>query len=296
LRFREAELKVRLDFAAMTYWRWGCSSWSEPGWVGPFYPPGTKPAQFLSQYAAEFDTVEADTTYYRSPSAELVDGWARKTPAGFSLSAKFPRSIVHGGEGREPDPERVLSLATALPQAERFIDTMARMGDKLGPLVLQFPYFNQRAFATREAFQSRLEPFLDALPVGPRYAVEVRNKQWIRAELLEALRARRVALVLLDLAYMPHPDEWLGKLDLVTAEFLYVRLIGDRAAVEARTERFDAIVLDQSARLERWAALLLALSPGVREVWSYANNHYAGHGPATIRDLRARVEAASASR
>jgi 2-polyprenyl-3-methyl-5-hydroxy-6-metoxy-1,4-benzoquinol methylase len=63
-----------------------------------------------------------------------------------------------------------------------------------------------------------------------------------------------------------------------------------------RTERFDAIVLDQSARLERWAALLLALSPGVREVWSYANNHYAGHGPATIRDLRARVEAASASR
>jgi uncharacterized protein YecE (DUF72 family) len=198
---------------------------------------------------------------------------------------------VHGGEGREPDAGRVLNLETALPEAQRFIDTMARMGDKLGPLVLQFPYFNQRAFASREAFQSRLEPFLDALPEGPRYAVEVRNKQWIGAELLQGLRARRVALVLLDLVYMPHPEEWLGKLDLVTADFLYVRLIGDRAAVEARTERFDAIVLDQSARLERWEEVLLGLSPKVREVYTYANNHYAGHGPATIVDLKARVEA-----
>jgi uncharacterized protein YecE (DUF72 family) len=275
----------------VTRLRWGCSSWSEPGWVGPFYPPGTKPGAFLLHYATQFDTVEADTTYYHAPGAKLVDGWAQKTPAGFTLSAKFPRSIVHGGEGREPDAERVLNPATALPEAQRFIDTMARMGDKLGPLVLQFPYFNQRAFASRDAFQARLEPFLDALPIGPRYAVEVRNKQWIGAPLLEALRARRVALVLLDLVYMPHPDEWLGKLDLVTADFLYLRLIGDRAAVEARTERFDAIVLDQSARLERWAELLLTLSPKVREVYSYANNHYAGHGPATIRDLRARVEA-----
>ncbi|MEY2785938.1 MAG: hypothetical protein RL277_2150 [Planctomycetota bacterium] len=275
----------------MTRLRWGCSSWSEPGWVGPFYPPGTKPGAFLLHYATQFDTVEADTTYYHAPGTKLVDGWAQKTPAGFTLSAKFPRSIVHGGEGREPDAERVLNPATALPEAQRFIDTMARMGDKLGPLVLQFPYFNQRAFASRDAFQARLEPFLDALPIGPRYAVEVRNKQWIGAPLLEALRARRVALVLLDLVYMPHPDEWLGKLDLVTADFLYLRLIGDRAAVEARTERFDAIVLDQSARLERWAELLLTLSPKVREVYSYANNHYAGHGPATIRDLRARVEA-----
>jgi uncharacterized protein YecE (DUF72 family) len=275
----------------VTRLRWGCSSWSEPGWVGPFYPPGTKPGAFLLHYATQFDTVEADTTYYHAPGTKLVDGWAQKTPAGFKLSAKFPRSIVHGGEGREPDAERVLNPATALPEAQRFIDTMARMGDKLGPLVLQFPYFNQRAFASRDAFQARLEPFLDALPIGPRYAVEVRNKQWIGAPLLEALRARRVALVLLDLVYMPHPDEWLGKLDLVTADFLYLRLIGDRAAVEARTERFDAIVLDQSARLERWAELLLTLSPKVREVYSYANNHYAGHGPATIRDLRARVEA-----
>ncbi len=275
----------------MTRLRWGCSSWSEPGWVGPFYPPGTKPGAFLFHYATQFDTVEADTTYYHAPGTKLVDGWAQKTPAGFKLSAKFPRSIVHGGEGREPDVERVLNPATALPEAQRFIDTMVRMGDKLGPLVLQFPYFNQRAFASREAFQARLEPFLDALPIGPRYAVEVRNKQWIGVELLEALRVRRVALVLLDLVYMPHPDEWLHKLDLVTADFLYLRLIGDRAAVEARTERFDAIVLDQSARLERWAELLLTLSPRVREVYSYANNHYAGHGPATIRDLKARVEA-----
>lgn len=273
----------------MTQWRWGCSSWSEKGWVGPFYPPGTAAGEFLEFYASQFDTVEADTTYYRAPSSSLVEGWNRKTPAGFQLSAKFPREIVHAGESSTPNPELLLSMAHALPAAQRFVDTMAILGPKLGPLVLQFPYFNRSAFAGLPAFMARLEPFLDALPQGPRYAVEVRNKAWMQPQLLEALRSRRVALVLLDLVYMPHPQELRELGSLLTSDWTYVRLIGDRAAVEARTQRFDALVLDQSARLERWAEYLAALAPGVREVYSYANNHYAGHGPATIRELRERT-------
>ena len=72
----------------------GTSSWSEKSWVGPFYPAGTKPAEYLTYYATQFDTVEADTTYYRVPDRKLVQGWERKTPKGFTLAAKFPRSIV----------------------------------------------------------------------------------------------------------------------------------------------------------------------------------------------------------
>lgn len=118
----------------------------------------------------------------------------------------------------------------------------------------------------------------------------MRNKAWIRAPLLDLLRARRAALVLVDLPYMPHPLDLGSDLDLVTAEFSYVRLIGDRQAVEAATSTFDRIVLDKGASLERWADWLVEQCARVRETFAYANNHFAGHGPATIRDLARRMQ------
>ena len=269
----------------------GTSSWSEKSWVGPFYPPGTKPADMLAFYATEFPTVEADTTYYRIPPREMVRGWRTRTPPEFVIAAKFPRSVVHGGEGMKPDGTKVLQWAAVGGDVERFLDAMGELGPKQGPLVVQLPYLNRSAFASVEPFLERLEAFLDHLPAGPRYGVEVRNKNWIGAPLLELLRARNVALVLVDIVYMPHPADLAERLDLVTADFVYARLIGDRQAVEAKTETFDRIVLDLSDRLARWADLLESLGSRVRETFAYANNHYAGFGPETIRDLVRRISA-----
>jgi uncharacterized protein YecE (DUF72 family) len=267
----------------------GTSSWSEKSWIGPFYPPGTKPTDMLAFYATQFATVEADTTYYRIPARAMVRGWRTKTPPGFLVSAKFPRSIVHGGEDAKPDAEKVLDWTAVGGDVERFLETMRELGEKCGPLVVQLPYFNRTAFAGLSAFLERLEPFLDRLPSGFRYAVEVRNKAWVGAELLACLKRRKIALVLVDIAYMPHPADFAASLDLVTADFTYARLIGDRQAVEAKTETFDRIVLDQAERLDRWAELLRGLSSRVRETFAYANNHYAGFGPATIRELAAKL-------
>jgi uncharacterized protein YecE (DUF72 family) len=266
--------------------RWlGTSSWSEKAWVGPFYPRGTKPGDFLNFYATAFDTVEVDATYYRVPTQALVRGWEQKTPAGFRLSAKFPRSIVHGGASEKPDASRVLVPAAVAEDTERFLEAMALMGGKLGPLVLQFPYFNRETFAGLEPFLERLEPYLASLPRTFRYAVEVRNKHWLTPALCAVLRRHDAALVLVDILYMPHPADLARELDLVTTDFTYARLIGDRKAVEAATESFDRVVIDQEARLERWARLLRELSPRVRETFAYANNHYAGFAPDTIREL-----------
>ncbi len=121
----------------------------------------------------------------------------------------------------------------------------------------------------------------------------MRNKSWLVPALTDVLRRHRAALVLVDLAYMPHPADLAGELDLVTADFVYVRLIGDRKAVEAKTKVFDHVVLDQSARLDRWAELILALSARVPETSVYANNHYAGFAPATVRNLMRRLSAPS---
>lgn len=265
----------------------GTSSWSEKSWVGPFYPEGMAAGEWLTYYATRFRAVEADVTYYRIPDLRMVDGWVRKVPEGFEIAAKFPRSIVHGGEESRPDPAAVLLPEKVGADTGRFLEMMRRLGSRCGPLVLQFPYFNKTVFSGPEPFLERLDRFLAGLPKEFRYAVEVRNAAWIRAPLLEVLRAHRAALVLVEISYMPHPADLAAKMDLVTADFAYARLIGDRKAVEEKTGTFDRIVLDRSESLGRWAALLRGLTARVPKTYVFANNHYAGHGPATIEQLLA---------
>lgn len=258
---------------------YGTSSWSEPSWEGAFYPRGTLPGDFLAYYATQFSTVEADNTYYRIPSRSLVAGWEKKTPPGFILSAKFPRSIVHGGDEATPRADKIL---TPGPDVEAFLEAMRGLGKKCGPLVLQFPYFNKKAFASPGPFFERLDEFLGTLPKDFRYGVELRNKTWISDPLLDILKKHRTALVLVDINYMPHPADW--KVDPITTDFTYIRLIGDRKAIEATTETWDKIVMDRTDQLRRWAEFIPGLD--VELAYIYANNHYAGHGPATIRELK----------
>jgi uncharacterized protein YecE (DUF72 family) len=167
----------------------------------PFYPPGTKPADMLAFYATQFPTVEADTTYYRIPPREMVRGWRTRTPDGFVVSAKFPRSVVHGGEGMKPDATKVLEWSAVGGDVERFLDAMGELGKKQGPLVVQLPYLNRSAFASVEPFPRAARGVPRSPAEGPRYGVEVRNKGWIGEALLGLLRKRNVALVLVDIVY-----------------------------------------------------------------------------------------------
>ena len=270
----------------------GTSSWSDASWVGPFYPPGTKPADYLMHYASQFGAVECDATYYRMPSRRMVEGWDRKTPEAFRIAAKVPKSIVHAGDGKQPDTARLCEPDAVGQEMAEFCSTMRLLGPKCGPLVLQFTYFNKQAFPGPEPFLERLDSFLATLPDDLRFAVEVRNSRWLTPALTEVLRRHRVALVLVDLAYMPHPADVVADLDVATTDFLYVRLIGDRKKVDALTDggkRFDRLVLDQSERLDRLTAMLTDLMPDVPNTWIFANNHFAGYGPGTIRDLLDRL-------
>ena len=74
--------------------RIGTSAFTAAGWPGTFYPAGMKPANYLSFYATKFDTVEVDSTFYRSPSASTVQGWNAKTPPGFVFAAKVPQVVT----------------------------------------------------------------------------------------------------------------------------------------------------------------------------------------------------------
>jgi uncharacterized protein YecE (DUF72 family) len=267
--------------------RFGTSSFSWEDWIGPFYPVGTRPADFLRYYATQFDAVEVDSTYYAIPSERTVDGWRAKTPSGFRLAAKFPRTIVHGGEMQRPDPARVLDKDATYADRDAFLAVMQRLGDRLGPLLLQFPFFSRAAFPGPEPFFERLDAFLADLPAGIAYGVEVRNPEWVGRGLADLCRRRGAALVLVDQEWMPHGDRVDRRLDVATADFTYVRLLGDRKRIEALSTTWDREVIDRGTSLVRWADLLLRLALRGLVTWVFVNNHYAGHAPATLRRLQA---------
>lgn len=262
--------------------------------MGPFYPEDTKPAEFLSYYARQFDTVEVDATYYAIPSARTVEGWVEKTPEGFLISAKFPRSIVHGGEGATPAPDLILRPEATYADRDRFLKVIATLGTRLGPLVLQFPYFSKKVFTSREPFLERLDRFLGDLPKNFEYGVEIRNKTWLKADFADLLRRHQVSLVLVDQAWMPHGDEVEKLFDPVTGGVCYIRLLGDRQQIEAITKTWDREVIDREESLERWSAFLVRMMARQIRTLVYINNHYAGHAPATLRRLKELFERAAA--
>jgi len=254
--------------------RIGTSAFTAEGWEGSFYPKGMKPADYLSFYATKFDTVELDNTFYRTPSLSTVQGWNAKTPSGFIFTAKVPQVITH---------EKV--LVDCQDDLHDFLNAMDALGDKLGPLLFQFGYFNQKAFKTQADFLAVLKPFLKKLPVGYKFALEIRNKNWMNAEFADVLGERSVALTLIDQSWVPRPWELKEKFDLVTADFAYVRWLGDRKGIEEQTKTWDKTIIDRKSDLKNWVDVFKTLvsNKKVLKLFAFANNHYAGHGPATVK-------------
>jgi len=254
--------------------RIGTSAFTAEGWEGSFYPKGMKPADFLSFYATKFDTVELDNTFYRTPALSTVQGWNSKTPPGFIFAAKIPQVITH---------EKV--LVDCEDDLKYFLKAMDALGQKLGPLLSQFGYFNKAAFNSQAEFLSRLKPFLKKLPKGYQYAVEIRNKYWIDARYADLLREYGVAMALIDQSWVPRPWEMKQKLDLVTSDFSYVRWLGDRKGIEAKTKVWDKTIQNRREDLKNWVDVIREMinTKKIRQLFAFANNHYGGHAPATVK-------------
>jgi uncharacterized protein YecE (DUF72 family) len=264
----------------------GTSSFSEADWIGPFYPSGTKPVNYLTYYASQFPTVEIDATYYAVPAKSVVESWRQRTPEDFIFAAKFPRTIVHGGAAAKPERGTILVPEKCASERDRFLESMAVLDNRLGPLILQFPYFSKEVFASSSEFFDRLDIFLGTLPKGFRFAVEIRNRHWLNGTFIALLKSHQTALVLVDQSWMPLGDEVMSRHDIFTGGFVYIRLLGDRNEIEAITKRWDKEVIDRSDRLNRWADLAaLTLSQGF-ETSIYTNNHYTGYAPAAAIRLR----------
>jgi uncharacterized protein YecE (DUF72 family) len=139
----------------------GASGFSYPTWRGGFYPPEAKPAEFLERYARELPSVELNNPFYKLPSEEQFRTWAERTPPGFQFAVKMNRRITHFG--------RFELIPT-------FCERVRLLGDRLGPIRLQFPDNRQRD-------DGMLGLVLDSLDPELEYAFEFRHESWDGAEI-----------------------------------------------------------------------------------------------------------------
>lgn len=197
----------------------GTSGYGFREWVGTFYPAKTKPGDFLAYYSSVFRTVEINHTFRQFPKPERTASWAESTPPGFRFSVKAHQGITH----------RARLRGDAAESARSFLEALAPLGERLGPVLFQCPPWLRRNDET-------LGDFLAALPEGRRYAFEFRHESW-QAEEVEALcRSRGAALA-------PGVSALTEEVRVpVTADFAYVRLRRDPPYTEAERRALVSLV------------------------------------------------------
>ena len=243
----------------------GTQGWAYDDWAGTMYDAGARPETYLRAYAEEFASVEIDSTFYGTPSAERVAKWAASVPASFLFSCKLSREITH---------ERRLLDCGGL--VREFYDAMRVFGPKLGCVLVQF----DAAYARDE--EPNLRAALAAFPRDVRTAFEFRDPAWYVPEVQTMLEERGFALAVADAPFVPR-ELLADVLARTTLDFAYLRWIGAHDAFE----RFDAVGLSRERDIAWWAEALRAARPQLKRVFGYVNNHYQGHSPATVRALYA---------
>jgi uncharacterized protein YecE (DUF72 family) len=237
--------------------RIGISGWRYGGWRGVFYPSGLAQRRELEYASRRFPTIEINGTFYSLQRPEHFQDWYEATPPGFTFAVKGSRFISH--MKRLKDVEK--------PLANFLASGLFNLREKTGPFLWQFP--------PRFRFDAgRLEEFFAMLPRdaeaalalarrrdarvkgrcrlaidcnrGLRHAIEIRHESFLDPAFVALLRKHGIGLVVADTA-----GKWPFAED-VTADFVYVRLHGDKVLYASG---YSDRALDLWAeRIRAWAA------------------------------------------
>jgi uncharacterized protein YecE (DUF72 family) len=223
----------------------GTSGWQYRDWRGRFYPRGVPTGRWLEAYAAAFATVESNNAFYRLPERRIFEAWAERTPDDFVMAVKVSRYLTHIRRLREPEEP-----------VERFVERVAGLGGKLGPVLLQLP-------PQLRCDAARLADTLDRFPPGMRVAVEFRHPSWFVDEVRALLTERGAALCLAD-RRRPLTPLWR------TADWTYLRFHEGRSTPSPCYGR---------AALAAWARRLATTWAREEDAWVYFNNDPRGCAP-----------------
>jgi uncharacterized protein YecE (DUF72 family) len=279
--------------------RIGVSGWRYPPWRGNFYPPKLQQARELWYAARQFPSIELNGSFYSLQRPSSYAKWAEDSPEGFTFAVKGGRYITH--------MLRLRNAQTAI--ANFFASGLFELGDKLGPVLWQFPpnlqfepelfeaFFKMLPKTTaaaaalarhrdaRMAGRESLEPHRN---LRMRHAVEVRHDSFVTPDFIALLRKHNIAWVVADT-----PKPWPLYED-VTADFVYVRLHGSTELYKSRYS---------SEQLDRWADCIRAWTHGLqpadarlispepppqraaRDVYCYFDNTDKLHAPDNAHEL-----------
>ncbi len=236
--------------------RVGCSGWQYKHWRGAFYPADLPQTRWFEYYAARFDTVEINNSFYRLPERSTFVTWARRAPMGFEFAVKASRFLTHMKKLK--DPQEPL---------DRLFSRMRGLGTHLGPVLYQLP-------PGLKPDVERLRTFLHLLPRGARHVLEFREPAWYTREISDLLEGAGVALCLHDM-----PGSATGRQRI--GPFVYVRFHGADAKYAGTYS---------NERLARWAEWLAAERRTGTDVYAYFNNDVGGHAPRDAVTLRNMLE------
>jgi uncharacterized protein YecE (DUF72 family) len=225
------------------------------------YPAELDAKQWFGYYTLLFDTVELNNTFYRLPTTNAVEGWARDAPPDFLYALKLGQFGSHRKKLRD--------ATTWLPN---HLDRAERLGAHLGPTLVQLPPRWHRNV-------ERLDEFLTVAPKTMRWAVELRDPTWLHDDVYSVLRRHGAALCIHDLLD-DHPF-------VMTTNWTYVRFHGPNAVRQPYRGRYGP------ERLQPWADRLRAELDAGNDAYCYFNNDYEGHAVADAQCLRHAIDPGS---
>lgn len=302
---RPTELASRLaELARRNVWI-GTSSWKYPGWIGQIYTAeryATRSrfsqkkfeANCLAEYAETFPIVCGDFSFYQFPSVEYWQRLIGGTPASFRFALKVPEMVTvkrfpahprygqRGGLANE-------SFLDAELLSELFLAPLAAHGEKVALLIFEFGSFSKADFANVAGFAEALDSFLKKLPRQCRYAIEIRNREYLDPVYFECLRHHRVAHVFNAWTRMPPIDKQIQIPEAFTADFTATRaLLRVGRTYEKAVAQFAPYSAIQDPNPPARAAmrsLIDQVTGPERAAYIFVNNRFEGNAPATIAGI-----------
>lgn len=287
----------------------GTSSWKYEGWLGSIYSADRYTtrgklsrkkfeAECLAEYAEIFPTVCGDFAFYQFPTAEYWQRLFADAPESFLMSLKVPDEItvstwpghrrygVRAGEANK-------GFLDAGMFTKLFVRPLERYAPRVGPLIFQFGTFNKSTFPSVDDFLARLDAFLAELPAGFRYAVEIRNPEYLGHDYFALLSRHRVAHVFNAWTRMPELGKQIEMDGAFTADFTVTRALLAKGrqyeqAVEA-FEPYDRLQDENPAAREALVEIARRSMSRRLLAFLYINNRLEGNAPTTIEAVADRL-------
>ena len=297
--FDRAGLARRLRALAQENIWIGTSSWKYPGWLDQVYTRERYQtrgkvsqkrfeAECLAEYAETFPIVCGDFSFYQFPSPEYWQKLFASAPPGLQFALKVPEEVTaevfpkHARYGPRAGMVNE-SYLNADALAALFLEPLEPYRERIGPLIFEF---GARGASPRE-FAAKLDPFLGALPPTFRYAVEVRNREYLQPRYFEILRQHRAAHVLNAWTKMPLLSEQIAMPDAFPADFTVVRaLLRQGRAYEDAVQQFtpyDQVRDENPEARDALRAVIRRMREERRATYIFVNNRLEGNAPETIR-------------